>query len=294
MNFARKDKQQSQRPGEPASFAWTEPLAPREPEQREEASKDGKPRVVLVGRGPSVAERLALVAPHPTTIAAGAAILFVAITGLALISPSGDQATAARSGTPFNSGSVKSDGTISDATRDALKPLSDGDRVDGSSKRDPFAQNEFAEAKSSLDAKQRKTKQAQLAQLKVKRAAERKAREAAKKIPPYTGDFIYYSDYTPWERVAGKPGSWLEFDGQQTLLVQSVSSTGANLFVVSDVEVLGGKGKDYSYSYPLRRLYVKPGAVVRFADYRDVQGEDVTYTLRFRGSIKNPESPQNR
>ncbi len=272
--------------GEPASFAWTEPIAVPEPERK---SKDAgaEPRVVLVGRGPSLLERLALATPHPSTIAAGAAVVLVAVTGLALMSPNGDQATASRSTAPYGATSSGKSGTDAGLTREEFAALEG--RADDARLRDPFVGKGYQSAKHKADSR---AKQAAMAKAKASRAraaAELRAKKAAASAPAYLGDVVYYSDYTPWERLKGTPGSWLQFDGQQTLMVRSVTADGAELFVVSDVEVIDNKGRGYSYSYPLRRLRVKPGAVVRFADYRDVQGDDVTYTLRYRGSVKNPK-----
>ncbi len=56
-------------------------------------------------------------------------------------------------------------------------------------------------------------------------------------------------------------------------------------YVVTDVEVLADRSRAIRYSNPLRIIKIMPGSVVRFADYRDVQGEDVEYTIRFRGSL---------
>lgn len=274
--------------GEPASFAWTEPIAASEPE-RKPASDDAKARVVLVGRGPSLAERLALATPHPTTIAAGAAIVLVAVTGLALISPSGEQATASRSNSPYGDASAQTPNANAGLTKEEFAALEgDGKSIKGDS-RDPFVGDGYDSVMAQADARAKVAKASKDKQRKAKQAAEQRAKRAAARAPKFLGDFVYYSDYTPWERLKGAPSQWLNFDGQQTLMVETVGANAAELYVVSDVEVIDNKGRGYTYSYPLRRLRVAPGAVVRFADYRDVQGDDVTYTLRFRGAMKNPK-----
>ena len=61
---------------------------------------------------------------------------------------------------------------------------------------------------------------------------------------------------------------------------------GVNLFVVSDVEMLAGKSRSVKYDYPVRIVRIANGGVARFADYRDIQGDDVIYTLRYNKSIR--------
>ncbi len=271
--------------GEPVSFAWTEPI--ERPRDEPPASAKQAPRVVLVGRGPSLAERLALAAPSSTTIAAGAAVLLVAVAGLALMSPSGEQATAGRNNSQYGDASPKTPAANVGLTKEEFAALEGKSGSDEN--RDPFVGKGYGDAKRAAVARERRAADAKRRDLAARKAAERRAKLAAARAPKYLGDFIYYSDYTPWERLKGTPGGWLQFDGQQTLMVESVTAGGAELFVVSDVEVIDDRGRGYEYSYPLRRLKVKPGAVVRLADYRDVQGDDVTYTLRYRGSLKNPK-----
>jgi hypothetical protein len=272
--------------GEPVSFAWTEPIDRPHTDQAKPSEQDA-PRVVLVGRGPSLVERLALAAPSPTTIAAGAAVLLVAVTGLALMSPSGEQATAGRSTSQYGDASAKTPTANVGLTKEEFAAL-EGESGSADN-RDPFVGKGYGQAKRAADARARRTADAKRRQLAARKAAERRAKLAAARAPKYLGDFVYYSDYTPWERLKGTPGGWLQFDGQQTLMVESVTAGGAELFVVSDVEVINDRGRGFEYSYPLRRLKVKPGAIVRLADYRDVQGDDVTYTLRYRGPLKNPK-----
>ena len=269
------------RSGEPASFAWTEPIAqePAQPSKPEQA----KPQVVVIGRGPSVTERLALAAPGTSVIASGAALLLVAIAGLALMSPSSPSASASRSSSPYGGGVARAQSSNSADTIAAIKPITDSGGTVTSS-RDPFANPKYT---AKLKADKLKAKRAKAARQEAGVAADRAAKQAA--IPDFIGNFVYYSSYTPWERVRGVPDGWIDFEGQPTLRVQSVTASGADLYVVSDVDVVAKSGKRFSYSYPLRKLHVEPGAVVRFADYRDIEGEDVTYTLRFRGSSKNPK-----
>ncbi|MBJ7347039.1 MAG: hypothetical protein JHC87_00545 [Thermoleophilaceae bacterium] len=269
------------RVGEPSSFAWTEPIVQelKEPVKAVVA----KPQVVVIGRGPSVTERLALAAPGTSVIASGAALLLVALAGLALMSPSSPSASATRSSSPYGGGAARPESAVADATIAAIKPLQDA-KAKAPSTRDPFADPNYA-AKQKIAKLQ--AKRAKAARQEAGVAADRAAKTAA--IPDFIGNFVYYSSYTPWERVRGVPDGWIDFEGQPTLKVQSVTASGADLYVVSDVDVVAKAGKGFDYSYPLRKLHVKPGAVVRFADYRDIEGEDVTYTLRFRGSSKNPK-----
>jgi hypothetical protein len=271
--------------GEPASFAWTEPIS-QPTDGATGRGADDEPRVVLVGRGPSVAERLALMTPRPTTIAAGAAVLLFAITGLTLVSPSGERATAGRSDSPFGAASGKTPDANVGLTKEEFAAL---EGSSGDDSRDPFVGDGFQQARRTQQAKQQRAAAIKRRELAAQKAAEKRAKLAAARAPKYLGDFIYYSDYTPWERVKGTPGGWLSFDGQKTLMVESVSTSAAEVFVVSDVEVIDDGGRGYTYSYPLRRLELQPGAIVKFADYRDVQGDDVTYTLRYRGPVDNPK-----
>lgn len=269
------------RTGEPASFAWTEPIVQQqaEPKKHDQA----KPQVVVIGRGPSVTERLALAAPGTSVIASGAALLLVAIAGLALMSPSSPNASASRSSSPYGVNATHAQSANSANTIAAIKPITDADGK-AASNSDPFSHPKYA---AKLKADKLKAKRAKAARHDAGVAADRAAKQAA--IPDFIGKFVYYSSYTPWEQVRGVPNGWIDFEGQPTLKVQSVTASGADLYVVSDVDVVAKSGKRFSYSYPLRKLHVEPGAVVRFADYRDIEGEDVTYTLRFRGSTKNPK-----
>ena len=76
------------------------------------------------------------------------------------------------------------------------------------------------------------------------------------------------------------------FAEQPTVKVLSVGKSSVLLFVGTDVEVIKEKSSHISYNKPVRQVKVAKGGVVRFADYRDIQGDDVTYTVRYDGSEK--------
>jgi hypothetical protein len=95
--------------------------------------------------------------------------------------------------------------------------------------------------------------------------------------------------------VRKRAGGWLDFDAKPTVKVLSVGKSSAVLFVVTDVEVIKEKSAHISYNKPIRQVKLAKGGVVRFADYRDIQGDDVTYTIRYDGSekIKLAAVPKN-
>lgn len=240
---------------------------------------DARPtKAIIIGRGPSLAERLANVAPNPKPVLAGACALLIALTGVALISPSGEQATAQRSTAPLG---VTESADDANAANLAGVTQGAGTTIDGE-KRDPFAAEGY---------KARTTSKSKKSSSKSKRAASKKARAdapAAATPSMYAASFVTYSTYSPWLKVKRRSGGWVEFDGEPTVKVVSIGRDSVELYVVTDVEVLTDKSKNFSYSYPLRTVRLKTNGVVRFADYRDIQGEDVEYTIRFRGSTPVP------
>lgn len=279
---------------EPSAFAWTEPLPDPDPivvekevlvEKKVIVEMPAKgDRVVVIGRGPSMATKLARALPTPSPVFAGAASLLVALIGVAMISPSGDSATAARSQT-FGVASGGDARSVPGVTTETKELTSDGSG--DAAGRDPFAARGFAERLAA----------------KKKAAAKRKAdREkglsgetpAAARASLYSANFIAYSSYTPWTKLRRRSGGWIDFGGKPTVKVVSVSSDSVDLFIVSDVDVLSDKSRGMTYSYPLRTVTLHNGGIVRFADYRDIQGEDVVYTIRFRGSIPLDLAAQKR
>lgn len=243
------------------------------------AAAPTKTKAIIIGRGPSLAERLVNVAPNPKPVLAGACALVIALAGVALISPGGDQATAQRSTAPFGVTDGSGEVTPTGLTGEELTA---GDTVSGK-QRDPFAAQGYkAGGKASVKKSAKKTPK------KTASKATPADAPAAAKPSMYAASMVTYSSYTPWLKVKRRSGGWVNFGGQPTVKVVSIGADSVELYVVTDVEVLTDKSKNYSYSYPLRTVRLKPGGVVRFTDYRDVQGEDVDYTIRYRGSEKVP------
>ena len=240
------------------------------------ATAPTKTKAIIIGRGPSLAERLANLSPNPKPVLAGACALLIALFGIALISPSGDQATAQRASAPFGVTDASGESVPGDLSGDTAT----ADTTINGEKRDPFAAQGY---KSSDPAKNEKSSKKSGGKNSSGKKASADA-PAVAKPSLYAANMITYSSYSPWLKVKRRSGGWIEFDGEPTLKVVSIAAGSVELYVVTDVEVLTDKSKKYSYSYPLRTVRLKPGGVVRFADYRDIQGEDVEYTVRFRGS----------
>lgn len=241
-------------------------------------------KTIIIGRGPSIAERLVRVAPDPKPVLAGACALVIALAGVALISPSSERATASRSTVPLGA----TDGPS--ASVPAGLGLTDNDAAPKGEKRDPFVAKgytspkrtgEEAAGKAGKRAKARDGKDSAKSRDRGRRATT----PASAKPSLYAATFVTYSTYTPWMKTTRRSGGWIEFDGKPTVKIVSVDEKLVELFVVTDVEVLPDRSRAIDYSYPLRIVRVKPNGVVRFADYRDVQADDVEYTIRFRGSL---------
>ena len=226
----------------------------------------------MIGRGPTIASRLARAAPNPVAAAASISVLFAALAAIAMISPSGEQATASRSSVQVAAGAT---GQLADGRSGVKKAAPAGQAAKGSlsDDRSPFAAHGYRPPPNG------------------KRAATQATNVTGAPATPaphgrqYMADFIFYSSYAPWERLKRRAGTWLDFNGKPTLKFVSVDATGVNLFIVSDVEVLKDQSRDIRYDYPLRTLHVDNGGIVRLADYRDIQGDDVIYTLRYRKSV---------
>lgn len=236
-----------------------------------------QPHTIIIGRGPSLAERLALVAPTPKPVLAGACALLIALSGVALISPSGEQATAARS-------QAKNAAAVA-AGKTAIETVttSPGTEIGKAKTRNPFAAEGYKPSTvgkaTGKNGKQKKTADDR------KTAKAKSATPAAAAYSPYVASFVTYSSYTPWSNAQRRSGSWIEFDGKPTVKVVAVGAHSVELFAVTDVEVLADKSRNISYSNPMRTVKMGANGVVRFADYRDIQGNDVQYTIRFRGSL---------
>ncbi|MBI4897160.1 MAG: hypothetical protein HY827_02200 [Actinobacteria bacterium] len=311
---------------EPSTFAWVEPLDELEPvvvekivekivekqvvvekpviiekptaptksarvrfKDAKAASKAGdtEGKTVIIGRGPSFTERMVRVAPNPKPVLAGACALIVALAGVALVSPNGERATAARSTSPL--GVAEQPSGTQPATI-GLDGVADAN-VKGDS-RDPFAAKNFKPkpvAKSKTGNKKTGDK-GENGQDRAK-GGRRATTPATAKPSLFAAGFVTYSSYTPWTKIRRRSGGWVQFGGKPTVKVVAVSENLVELFVVTDVEVLLDKSRGVSYSNPLRVAKVKPGGVVRFADYRDIQGEDVEYTIRFSGALPVNISP---
>lgn len=237
-----------------------------------------RPHTVIIGRGPSLAERLALTAPNPKPVLAGACALLIALGGVALISPSGEQATAARS-QAVRAAADQAERTPGLATAES----SPGAALSGSDTRDPFAAKGYKPQTNGKDGKKQTGNKGSAKQNSKKKA--KFVAPATASPSPFTAEFVTYSSYTPWANSRHRSGSWIEFGGKPTVKVVAVGAHSVELFVVTDVEVLTEKSRNIAYSYPLRTVKMGAKSVVRFADYRDIQGDDVQYTIRFRGSV---------
>ncbi len=229
------------------------------------------PKTVIVGRAPSVLDRLARVIPKPAPVLAGAASLLLAIVAMSLISPSGDNAVADRG--KVRTPQKKSSEVVPDLS------LSEKSLAVRRSSRDPFAAEGHADR---LSAAERRAKAA----AKRKQAAATRAAAPAAAAATYTANLTVYSSYTPWKRARKRAGGWIDFADKPTIKVLSVGANSLLLFAVTDVEVDGDRSRKIEYDKPIRQIKLQKGGIVRLADYRDIQGDDVTYTVRFDGSEK--------
>ncbi|MGH2907198.1 MAG: hypothetical protein ACRDKI_10580 [Solirubrobacterales bacterium] len=236
-----------------------------ESKPEKKAKKEKQPKAIIIGRGPSFASKLARFAPKPTPVIAGAAAMLIAIAGVALISPSSENADAAHGGGAFAKNADGATGQV---------PALNTTKTSGpaSKSRDPFAAKNYDPPK-------------------VKKAAAKPGAKSAAKAPTvatpslFAANFTTYSSYTPWAKSTKRSGSWIDFGGKPTVKVLSVGKAGVDLFVVTDVEVIPEKSKNFKYDNPLRQVHLNKGGVVRFADYRGIEGDDVTYTIRYGGSV---------
>ncbi|MGB0872378.1 MAG: hypothetical protein ACPGYP_04490 [Solirubrobacterales bacterium] len=248
-------------------------------------SPEAKPKAIIIGRGPTLMTRLARVAPSPSPVMAGASALLIALVGIALISPSGDNATAQRSTAAFiDDPGLESAGVTLDANQSTAD-----DKAKGKS-RDPFAADGYKApqptaqtgksdrkgSKSRVEAKRRATANAKT----------RATAPAASTASHFSASLITYSSFTPWTKSSKRAGSWIDFGGEPTVKVIAVKNDAIELFVVTDVEVIEDKSRKIEYDNPIRQVKVGKGGIVRFADYRNIQGDDVTYTIRYSGSNK--------
>ncbi|MGK2879120.1 MAG: hypothetical protein ACSLFF_11200 [Solirubrobacterales bacterium] len=243
-------------------------------------SQQKLPKAIIVGRGPSLATRIGRVMPQRMPVLAGAASLLAVISAMALMSPSGDNASAERgkSVARANGGAT-------------IVPTLKIDGAEGNMRgksRDPFAAESYrAPEPTSATAAAVATKKATAKAKAVQAAAATRAgAPAAVATSMYTAKLTTYSSYTPWTKARKRAGGWIDFDSKPTVKVLSVGKSSAVLFVVTDVEVIKEKSAHSSYNKPIRQVKLAKGGVVRFADYRDIQGDDVTYTIRYDGSEK--------
>lgn len=258
-------------------------------ERSKNAKKDDKPRAIIIGRGPGLAARLARVAPSPSPVLAGASALLIALVGIALISPSSDNATAQRSTAALmDDPTIESSGVALEKNAKSINDRATGD------KRDPFAAEGYEAPQPT--AATGKSKSAAKQSNKTKQAADAKTRAAApaaSSLSKYTANLTTYSSYTPWTKTRKASGGWIDFGGEPTVKVIAVGKESIELFVVTDVEVLDKKSRNIEYENPIRQVKVGKGGIVRFADYRNIQGDDVTYTIRYTGSDKVVIKPKN-
>ena len=243
--------------------------------KKQKVSKE--PKAIVVGRGPSVWSRLARVMPAPKPVLAGAMTLLLAIVSLALISPSGDNATAGRAAlkAPVTESTGSAPADIKKVEREGTKGES----------RNPFAAKGYEEELAAKAAAEKKAKAA-AAKKKAEAAQTKAAAPASAATSLYTADLTTYSSYTPWKKTTKRAGGWIDFGGKPTVKVLSIGKASIMLFVVTDVEVIEDKSKGIKHDKPIRQIRVNNGGTVRFADYRDIQGDDVTYTIRYDGSDK--------
>ncbi len=301
----------SARPGaEPSTFAWVEPLADVEPlvvekrifverdsaetdaapaktaaKKNQQTSSEAKPKAIIIGRGPTVLTRVARMAPNPSPVIAGASALLIALVGIALISPSGDNATAQRSTAAFiDDPGLESAGVTLDTDQSTAD-----DKAKGKS-RDPFAADGYeAPQPTAKTGKSDGTAPNSPADAKRKATANAKTRAtapAASTASLYSASLITYSSFTPWTKSRKRAGGWIDFGGEPTVKVIAVKKDAIELFVVTDVEVIEDKSRKIEYDNPIRQVKVGKGGIVRFADYRNIQGDDVTYTIRYSESNK--------
>lgn len=229
------------------------------------------PKTIVIGRGPGLMDKLSRALPKPAPLIAGVASLLLAIFAMSLISPSGDNAVADR-------GKVRSPDQKSEENLPDLS-LSNESLAIKRSSRDPFAAEGHEEKLSAAEARAK-------AAAKRKAAAATRAAAPAAAAPNFTANLTVYSSYTPWKRARKRAGGWVDFADKPTIKVLSVGANTLLLFAVTDVEVDADKSRKISYDKPIRQIKLQRGGIVRFADYRDIQGEDVTYTVRFDDAEK--------
>lgn len=251
--------------------------------------KSEQPKAIIIGRGPGLGAKLARIAPNPSPVLAGASALLIALVGVALISPSSDNATAQRS----NAALIDDPAIESSGASIEKNDKSVDDQASGKS-RDPFAAEGYEAPQPTAATGKGKPTSKQSA--KAKQAADAKTRAAApaaSTVSQYTAGLITYSSFTPWTKSTKPAGSWIDFGGKPTVKIIGVGKNAIKLFVVTDVEVLEKKSRNIEYDNPIRQVTVGEGGIVRFADYRDIQGDDVTYTIRYSGSNKVTVKPKN-
>jgi hypothetical protein len=238
-----------------------------------------QPKAIIVGRGPSLTTKIGRFVPKPLPILAGAASLLAVIAILSLMSPSSDNASAERSKTRAVAGATAASPSLVLDDKDA--------KLKGKS-RDPFAAKGYdapAPTAATTTASKAAAKQATAAKAAAISAARtRAAAPVTTTTSLYTANLTVYTSFTPWKKMRKRTNGWVDFDNKPTIKVLSVGRNSIQLFAVTDVEVIKEKSSKIVYDKPIRQIKVARGGVVRFADYRNIQGDDVTYTIRYTSS----------
>jgi hypothetical protein len=251
---------------------------------KKEKKAEKAPKAIIVGRGPSLATKVGRVMPKPLPVLAGVMSLLAVLVGLSLMSPSSENANAER-------GTASSKLSSSKSATPSLTLAKNQGRLRGSS-RDPFAAKGYTAPDPTPATAAAAKANAAKANAAKAAAQTRAAAPASAPTSLYTAALTTYSSYTPWTKTRKRAGGWIDFGQKPTVKVLSVGKNSIELFVVTDVEVVKDKSTHISYNKPVRQVKLAKGGVVRFADYRDIQGDDVTYTIRYEGSDKIKIAPK--
>lgn len=233
-----------------------------------------KTQTVVVGRAPGLLTKIARVVPKPVPVLVGATSLLAVIAAFSLMSPSGDNAAADRAKLREQKPAA--------ATIDPSFQIEDETKVPKSKSRDPFAAVDYDPKTGKQPTAAEKKKEAKAA------AATRAAAPSAQAESAWKASITAYSSYTPWKKITRTAGGWLDFAGKPTVKLLSVGKDSVVLFAVTDVDLIASKSSKATYDKPIRQVRLKLGGSARFADYRDLQGEDVTYTVRLDKTDKIP------
>ncbi|MFT4050380.1 MAG: IMCp domain-containing protein [Solirubrobacterales bacterium] len=246
--------------------------SPQAAEKPAKKTSESEPKTIIIGRGPSALGRVGRVMPKPVPVLAGVCSLLAVIAVFSLMSPSGDNASADR-------GAVRTGGTVAETEKTPDLSLGGKSLATRRSSRDPFAA-------AGYKGEPKKAGATDATAAAKEAAATKAAAPAAEASPTYTATVTTYTSYTPWRKLVKQSGAWINFDNKPTIKVLAVGRSSMMLFAVTDVEVIKDKSAHISYNKPVRQIKMARGGVVRFADYRDIEGDDVTYTIRYNGSNK--------